>query len=299
MAGCWLAVLLLVGTGCGVRNVAVNSLADALAGTGGVFASDDDPELIRDAAPFSLKLMESVLAETPNHRALLTATSSSFTQYAYAFIAQDADVLETTDIAAATVLRTRARKLLLRARDYGLRGLDVAHPGMSRQLIKDPKQTVCAATKQDVPLLYWTAAAWGAAITISKNDPDLVSDQVIVEALADRALELDESFDHGAIHSFLISYEPARQGAITPAEFRARKHFQRAVELSGGQMAAPYVAMAESVSVQKQNRAEFETLLKKALAIDADARPEWRLANLVMQRRAKWLLSRTSDLFVE
>jgi predicted anti-sigma-YlaC factor YlaD len=57
--------------------------------------------------------------------------------------------------------------------------------------------------------------------------------------------------------------------------------------------------LAETVSVQKQDRAEFQSLLKQALAIDPDARPEWRLENLLMQRRARWLLGRTDELFVE
>lgn len=293
------AFLLFLSTGCSIRQIAVNSIADSLSTSGDVIASDNDPELIRDAAPFSLKLMESVLAETPNHNGLLTATSSSFTQYAYAFVVQDADELETTDIAAANAKRDRARKLLIRARDYGLRAIDVNHKGFSQQLHSNPKQVVGALNKSDVPAMYWTATAWAAAISISKNDPDLVGDQSVVEALIDRALELDESYQSGAIHSLLISYEPARQGVTTTPESRARKHFERAIQLSDQQMAAPYVALAEAVSIQKQNRAEFESLLKQALAIDVDKKPQWRLANLIMQRRANWLLSRTTELFVE
>jgi predicted anti-sigma-YlaC factor YlaD len=110
---------------------------------------------------------------------------------------------------------------------------------------------------------------------------------------------LDEGFDHGAIHSFLISYEMARPGGTREAESRARQHFERAVQLSGGQLAAPFVALAEQVSVAKQNKVEFQELLKRALAVDPDARPEQRLENLLMQRRARWLLSRTGELFVE
>ena len=49
--------------------------------------------------------------------------------------------------------------------------------------------------------------------------------------------------------------------------------------------------MAETVSESKQDSEEFKSLLKKALAINPDARPEWKLVNLVMQRRARWLLS--------
>jgi hypothetical protein len=127
----------------------------------------------------------------------------------------------------------------------------------------------------------------------------LVADQPIVEALIDRALSLDEGFDHGAIHSFLITYETVRQGAEGDPYERARKHFDRAMVLSGGSQAGPLVAMAESVSVAKQNRREFQSLLERAIAIDVNARPEYRLVNLVMQRRARWLLSRIDELFLD
>jgi len=151
----------------------------------------------------------------------------------------------------------------------------------------------------EVPLLYWTAAAWGAAISLSKDNPEIVADQVLVEALIDRALELDERFDDGAIHGFLISYELVRQGARGDPTERARAHFDRAVSLTGGQLASPYVSLAEGVSLSRQDRREFESLLHRALAIDPDARPEWRLANLVVQRRARWLLSRADQLFLD
>ena len=127
----------------------------------------------------------------------------------------------------------------------------------------------------------------------------MIAEQPIVEAMIDRALELNESFEQGAIHSFLISYEPSRQGAKGDPLDRARRQFELAVKQSNGELAGPYVALAESVEIQKQDRAEFETLLKKALAVDPDKHPESRLENLVMQRRARWLLGRADELFVQ
>ena len=53
-----LAALLLALSGCSVRQLALDNIGDALAQGGGAFSSDDDPELIRAAAPFSLKLIE-------------------------------------------------------------------------------------------------------------------------------------------------------------------------------------------------------------------------------------------------
>src|SRR2546425_11805164 len=117
-----LACLLLtcfLGSGCSLRRYALNKAADALAQSGTTFASDDDPELIKAAAPFSLKLMESFLAENPRHPGLLAAAASGFTQYAYAFVQEDAEEAEARDLAAAEALGARARRLYLRAKGYG------------------------------------------------------------------------------------------------------------------------------------------------------------------------------------
>jgi len=292
------ASLCLLGSGCSMKRLAVNKLGDALAGGGNTFASDDDPELIKSAVPFSLKLMESLLNESPNHRGLLQATASGFTQYGFAFVQQEADEIEATDFAQAEAMRARAKRLYLRARNYGLRGLEVAHRGFTNQLAAQPRGAVAKLTKRDVPQIYWTAAAWGAAIALGKDDPALLAEIPQMEALMDRALVLDESFADGAIHNFLISYEPARQGVPGDAHERARKHFERACELSHGTQAGPFVAYAEAVSVDKQDAAQFEALLQRALAINADAHPETRLANLIMQRRARWLLTKRDDLFL-
>ncbi len=294
------AVLLagLAGGGCSIRKLAINKLGDALSGSGTTFASDDDPELVRAAVPFSLKLIESLLAESPRHEGLLLAACSGFTQYGYAFVKQDSDEAEDKDLAASEVLRQRAKRLFLRARGYGLRSLEVRHPGLEKALRANPKQASKNLEASEISRIYWTAAAWGAAISVSKDDPALISDQLIVEALLDRALQVNEQFDHGAIHGLLIGYEMVRQGAPGDPATRARHHFERAVALSGGQASSPYVSLAESVAAGQQDRAEFERLLRQALAIDADAHPAMRLANLVAQRRARWLLGRLDELFL-
>lgn len=290
--------LLLFPSGCSLKRMAVNKVGDALAGSGSTFSADDDPELVKAAVPFSLKLMESLLAESPKHEGLLLATTSGFTQYGFAFVQMEADRVEGEDLARAEEMRTRARRLYLRARNYGLRGLEVRHPGFGAALKANPRQAVQRAKLRDVPLLYWTAASWGAAVSVSKNDPDLIADLPCVEAMIDRALVLDEDFDHGAIHGFLITYEMSRQGAEGAPAQRSRVHFERVLELTGGQSAAPLVSFAESVAVQQQDLPTFRSLLERALAIDVDARPEWRLVNLLMQQRARWLLSRTDELFL-
>jgi len=213
-----------------------NRLADTLAADGGSYASDDDPELIADAVPFALKTMEQVLDETPRHQGLLLALARGFAEYAYAFVQQDADRTEEIDVERSKELQARARRLYLRARDFGLRGLELRHPDAAATVRgAGPEATawLASATRDDVPFLYWTAASWALAIADAKSDMRLVGDLPRVEKLMDRALALDESWDEGAIHEFYVAYDGARSASDGGGVERARKHLERALALSG------------------------------------------------------------------
>jgi predicted anti-sigma-YlaC factor YlaD len=292
-----LAVFLSAGC-ASLQTVAVNKLGDSLARGGETFSSDDDLELVGDALPFSLKLMESLLAESPHHSGLLLACARGFTQYAYGWVEQPSAESETENPEAASRGRERARRLYLRACRYGLRALDVSHPGFESRLRTAPREALLDMHRDDVPLLYWTAAAWGLAISNAKDQPELIADLPLVEAMIDRALELDEAFDHGAIHVFLIGYEPNRAGGQGDPLMRSRRHFERAVELGHGTLASPFVTFAEAISVRTQKRAEFEELLHRALAIDPATHPESRIENQLAQHHARWLLAHAGDLFL-
>ena len=250
--------------------------------------------------PFGLKLMESLLAESPKHPGLLQAACSGFTEYAYAFIGQQADETREESLERSDAMRERSRKMYLRAHNYGLRGLDARYKGFTAALEDDATAAVARVQKRDVPLLYWTAASLGLAISGSKDKPAMIARLPLVEALIGRAAELDEAWGNGSVPSFLITIEGARSG-VKPEEMqkRMRAHFDHALELSQGRDAGAFVSFAENACVPAQNAVEFRSMIAKALAVDTEGNPDNRLANLVAQRRARWLLKRIDDLFVE
>jgi predicted anti-sigma-YlaC factor YlaD len=284
---------------CSLRQYALDQTAEAISAQGSSFARDDDPELIRDAAPFSLKLIESFIAERPEHQGLRLAAVKGFTQYAYAFVQQDADEIEDRDVEAAYRLRARAAGLYRRARDYGLQGLAKGDRDFVAALRSDPPKLLGRFQREDVPLLYWTGAAWAGWIALSKDNGEAVADLPVVTALLERALVLDESYGNGALHSLFITLEMSRPGNPDQAAVQAREHFRHAIRLSGGKLAGPYVALAEAVTVPKQDRKEYEALLKTAVGISSDAAPESRLENRILQKRARWLLDRADKCFME
>jgi predicted anti-sigma-YlaC factor YlaD len=129
-------------------------------------------------------------------------------------------------------------------------------------------------------------------------DSEVSVDQPIVEALARRALELDEGWGLGSIHEFFISWESAHASVGGSME-KAREHFDKATLFSKGRRAFPYLTYAESVCVAKQDKAQFREMLDKALAIDVTRPDDQRLANLLAQKRARWQLGRVDELFIE
>lgn len=294
-----LGLILFGNYGCSVRSMAVNSMADALSeGGASVYAKDDDPELVGDALPFSLKMMETVLESTPRHKKLLVATSSAFVQYTHAYVLLPVDAGQTKDITHERERKLRAKKLFLRARAYGLRALDVNYASVSDSLLHNRNYVVQKFNKDDVPAIYWTAAAWGSAISVAKTDMTLVASYPAMVALIRRALELDESWQQGALHEFMIALSMSIPESEGGGAATAEKHFARAMELNGGRSVSSKVFFAESVCIAKQDRARFNSLLKEVLEFDADRYPENRLANIIAQRKALGLMADIDNLFI-
>lgn len=290
--------LALMLSGCSLKKMAVKTVANSLTTGTSSFGTDDDPELIKDALPFGLKTLEGLLAELPKHRPLLSSVAAGFTSYSAAFIRPEIRGLEDIDLDLAREQKVRARRMFIRARDYGLRALEVAHPKFRQNLMLDPKAALAKTVKKDVPDLYWTAAAWGSAISLGKDQMDLIADVPRVDALIHRAIELDERWDTGSLTEFMIAFE-SRGDAQGGSLDRARTYFTRTMELAKGKRISPLVALAENVSITNQNRAEFDTLLDEALAFDADTYPESRLVNLLAQKRARQLKALAGSLFLE
>lgn len=294
--------LLAAGGGCSLKTYAINMVGNALSSGDSVYESDGDVELVGAALPFGLKLTESLLAQSPRHPGLLLTACRGFTLYAYAYVAYEAEQAADTDLDRARRLRARARGLYERAFRFGIRGIELEYPGFGQALLKDARAAAARFKRQDkardLPLIYWTAASLGLAVSVSTDDASMLARLPDVQALLDRALALDEAWDEGALHEFSVTLAGATPGAA-PDVAAIKKHYDRAVELSRGKSASVHLAYAEAVSVPQQNRAEFRDLITRALAVDPDSEPRNRLVNQLAHRRARWLDARADDLILD
>lgn len=275
--------------GCAIKPYVIDQTAAALSDQAHV--PEEDVLLAREASAFYLKFSESVLLQKPDHLKLAETVAAGFTQYAYAFVAMDADKLESRDAKAAQKMRLRAAHLYARARRHAMNALELASPGFTKSLALTDSNTAMRLTSSQVGLAYWAAASWGGMISLSKDDPDQVADLPQVIRLARWAWQMNPDFGDGALASLMGTLELARPGG---SQKQAALFFDQAMQASKSESAGPWVARAESLALVNQDRQSFERLLHQALAISAAHK---NLQNEVMRERAEWLLETADDLF--
>ena len=288
---------LVMVTACGaVKSMAMKSVASTLSETGNI-ASHNDPDTIEAAIPPFLVTFESLAESLKEYEPIHTATCALYTQYAFGFVAPKGEALQWEKFDESKELNERALRLATRGRDYCWHGLEVKLRGVSDALKKSPETALRGAKREHVPLLYWSAASLGAAISAGGlSHPELLNQWPVVRVLAERALALDETWNKGALQELMITVESQGE-TFGGSEERARKYFARAVELQEGLSPGPHVALAMGVVKSKGDRAEFEKLMKAALSMDPDKNPTQRLIVLITQKRARVLLANIDYLF--
>ena len=200
------ALLAAALAGCSLRSMAVNAVLPTLVNPA-VYLSEEDPEVVRAALPFLLKTIESILDADPERQDVLLFANTGFLLYANAFLQADAAIAEWDDYRRATELNARARRMYLRARDYGLRNVELDHPGITARLRAEPETATAVFDVEDVESLYYLGGAWLLGISLGLDRPALVADLPAARALLDRALALDEGFERGALHAAFITLE--------------------------------------------------------------------------------------------
>ena len=153
--------------------------------------------------------------------------------------------------------------------------------------------------KADVPLLYWTVAGTLAAFSLDPFDLALGVKIPELTAMIHRAYQMDPDFNHGALDDFYILFYGSLPETMGGDKAKAREHFEKAREKTGGRSAGPYLAYAQAVAIPAQDYETFRRCMESALGVDVDADPSNRLANILAQRKARYLLDNAEDYFFD
>lgn len=277
----------LVHWSCSVVNtVAVNATTNIVDyGLGAIF-EESDLTFAEQAIPGNLTLLEALYrAKDKDDDHLAFLLTEGYTGYTLGFV-------EDTD-------PERAKVLYARARDYGLRSLK-KNKAFAEAFDQGPAAFAKALdgfSKSDVPMIFWTANAWGNLINVSISDPAVLGDLPKVNAMMAFVLKNDETYFYGSAHLYFAAILATTPKNLGGKPDSARYHFEQCFRIADNKFVLPHLYMAKSYCVQMQDRALFEQLITTIDTTSIEALPEQRLVNAIAKRKAKKLSEKIDELF--
>lgn len=275
----------LLTSSCGViRRMAASRMVEQLETLAAVVERQTDLELLKEAAPASLILMEALVDQNPDRRDLLVLTCRSYTGYAQAF-------LDRTD-------PSRASALYLKARDFGLRALRLNRRfETALEGGEDFDRAVRLLDDSDLEAMFWTLSAWAAYVNLHLYEVESLFDLPDLRALLFRVNEIDPDYYFGSPRIFLgVFYSTLPSIAGGGAE-QARSAFEDALRSTGGRFLLVRVMRARYYATLIGDEQLFEQDLEIVMETPSESFPEAGLLNEVAKRMAEDFLKRKDELF--
>jgi TRAP transporter TatT component family protein len=264
--------------GC-VANLIGSKAADTLSAA---ILDQDDPELVQSGVPAYLLLIDGLIAQSPDSEPLLSAGAQLFALYASRFAAAD-----------------RAVTLTGKARRYGERAICAAHAGAcSWRGISYDRLVVELddVGEKELDALFSYAVSWLSQLDATSEDWSAVGELPWVEAVLERCLAIDESYQDGAIHGYLGILKSLRPPALGGEPELAKAHFERAIELSGGRDLSIKVEYARRYARLVFDQELHDRVLTEVVNSPVDA-PRLTLFNVLAKQEAEILLATSKEYF--
>lgn len=276
LAGLWLTL-----GGCSsIASTASSRLADSV--SRGLLAQDD-LTIAREGSAAYLVLIDGLIESSPDDAAMLAAGADLYGAYAGAFV-EDGE---------------RGKRLTRKALDYSRRALCLQVPetcNMHRRPHAEYLPLLDNVDEDDVATLYSYAASWIGWIQAHRDNLAAVADLPKAQSALERVLALDEDFKQGDAHLYLGVLHSLIPASLGGKHDIAKKHFERAIALSGGRNLMAKLLYAEHYARMNFDRALHDRLLNAVVAADPH-QPGYTLPNVLAQKRAQALLADADDFF--
>jgi hypothetical protein len=264
----------------GCANMIGSMAADTLTAA---ILNQQDPDLVASGLPAYLLLVDGLIYQQPDNEDLLAAGARLFSLYGSRFA---------TDQKAAVELTAKAHR-------YGDRAMCLAYEpactwdGLSYDAFV---ASLSGIDERRIVYLYSFAIGWLSYLDATSSDWSAVAELPWVEAAMTRALEIDEGYDHGAIHGYLGILNALRPPALGGRPEVAKRHFERAIELSGGHDLSIKVEYARRYARLMFEQDLHDSLLEEVINTPAQ-QPGYTLFNTLAKQEAVHLLETSAEYF--
>jgi hypothetical protein len=245
--------------------------------------NNNDLATVEAGAPAYLLMVDSLLYREPDNESLLRGASNIYTSYTSVFVKD----------------QVRAKKLTEKALSYALRAICIRRPqtcGFREINFQEFKNTLLSLEIKDVPDLFTLGSAWAAWIQTHREDWNAVAEISRVEAIMERVVELDESYQDGQAHLYLGVLATFIPPALGGKPDVGKRHFERALEISKDKNLMVKVLYAQHYARLVFDRELHDRLLNEVLEAKTDV-PGYTLSNTLAKQRARELLESGKDYF--
>ena len=276
-----LLMLVLSLSACGqLISNAKQEFAEDLSAT---ILSFDDPETIKKGVPAYLILISCMIRGEPENADLLESGAQLYGAYASGF----------TDSAESR------KNLARRAFDYASRAMcirDQRFCNVKTLSYFEFEKLLASVEKSQAEHLFVFVSSWAGVIEANSSDWNAVADLPKVKSGIQRVLDIDDTVSNGNAHLYMAVMESLLPPTLGGKPALAKKHFDRAIEISQGHNLMAKVLYAEKYARMLFDRKLHDELLQQV--IDADVGPQDQiLVNTLARQRAAELLSSADDYF--
>jgi len=243
----------------------------------------EDAFLVRDGAPAYLIAIDGLIEGDPQNETLLLAGARLYSAYSSAFVSEP----------------VRAKRLTTRAKRYGWRAMCARSQAVcdaSGGSFDDFQLALAETDVDDLPALYGYGSAWATWVQTNSADWNAIADLPKVQALMERIVELDGSYEEGGAHLYLGVLYTLRPESLGGRPDLGREHFELAIRDSDGRNLMAKVLFARQYSRLVFDRELHDMLLVEVIEADPVERG-YTLSNVMAQEMARELLAESDEYF--
>lgn len=300
-----LVLLPLAAMACSPKPLIVSQIADLLDHGMVAYERDDDLELVEKALPANIKLIETVLANSPDDRQLQTMLSRMYASYAFGFVETRLD--ETIFLADPAdgrekemdLLKDQANRYYQKGIGYALMALEKSNPGAANafRTANAVAPYLESLDREDVGPLFWYGFNLGGWVNRNLDSIRAVSQAHMARKAMERVLELDPAYNHGGAHLFLVAYFGSRPPMTGGSQAKALVHYQQLKKITGDNYLLTDLFYGRFCLQQQQDREGFIRIMRRIASHPAGESDEVSLYNAIARRRAAVYLAGVDLLF--
>ena len=245
----------------------------------------DDTRTFGDAAPSNLFLLEGMIQTDPENEDLLLNTAMLYFFYGFAYMEED-------DPDYASLLYSKG---LTHAWTALIAGCDLPE---DRGIAFTEFETLVPSIEKDqAAAAVWAAICWSQYISLHLDQTSVMRDIPKVQALLDRAIELDGNYFEGmpyVMQGALHAFKPKIMGGDTDASAAS---FEKAFAVSGNSFLLSRFFYARYYTYRMMDVDLFTETLNGIISAEPIEDDPYRLLNMIAAEKSLKLLEETDDLF--